>query len=115
MQIFRDGRWLSRWWRVFFSDFGFIVLYVHRLRPQFGECVQDLLPDNVWAVNLPPSFLQMEQPVVGGIAVSEQSMGNLVLSQERTQELSLDGIFKDGNLDGRKFLLRIHITDFLLQ
>jgi hypothetical protein len=39
------------------------------------------------------------QAVVGGVVVRAQPMGNLVLSQDRTQELSLDGVFEDGDLN----------------
>ena len=76
-----------------------------------NECVQDLLPDIVWAVNFAPALLQLEQAVVGGVVVRAQPMGNLVLSQDRTQELSLDGVFEDGDLDEGRFLFQWHAKD----
>ncbi len=97
--------------RAFILAFGFIVVYVHRLRSQLDECVQDLLPDIVRAVNLPPALLQLEQAVVGGVVVRAQPMGDLVLSQDRTQELSLDGVFEDGDLDERRFLFQWHAKE----
>ena len=95
----------------FILAFGFIVVYVHRLRSQLDECVQNLLPDIVRAVNLPPALLQLEQAVVGGVVVRAQPMGDLVLSQDRTQELSLDGVFEDGDLDERRFLFQWHAKE----
>jgi hypothetical protein len=97
--------------RAFILAFGFIVVYVHRLRSQLDECVQNLLPDIVRAVNLPPALLQLEQAVVGGVVVRAQPMGDLVLSQDRTQELSLDGVFEDGDLDERRFLFQWHAKE----
>jgi len=42
-------------------------------------------------------------------------MRDLVLSQDRTQELSLDGVFKDGNLYERRFLFQRHAGEFQTQ
>jgi len=81
-----------------------MVVCVRRLRSQFGERVQDLLPHIVRTINLPPALLQLEQSVVGGVVVLAQPVRNLVLRQDRTQELSLDGVFEDGDLDERRFL-----------
>jgi hypothetical protein len=83
-------------------------VHVHCLRSQFSESVQNLLLKFVRAVNLSPALLKLEQAVVGGVVVGAQPVGDLVLSQNRTQELSLDGVFEDGDFDEGRFLFQWH-------